>query len=401
METYIYYALNERGHKVKGVIDAANEKDLEERLKTLELDLLSSRIKKESKGFVFSKGISTKDLIMMCVHLEQLDRAGVPILDSLTDLRDSTESPALKNLMSSIYEAVKGGALLSEALQKHPQVFSEVFSGLVSAGEQTGNLYDVFAQLAGHLKWVSEIRRKIKKAIYYPIFLLFLMCGIIALMMLFVIPQLSNFLKAQNFELPIYTRALIATSDFFSSYWYVVLGIPVIITVILKFACKMSESFAYKMDLIKLRSPILGQTIKKIELARFCRFFSITFKSGIGILECLEIASNVVQNRVMKESINHVKKSVGEGTSITNSLKESQEFPSLVIRMFKVGEDSGSLDTVLENVNFFYDKEVDDAVNGMVGFIQPALTIVLGGILLWISIAVFGPLYSSFSKMQF
>lgn len=401
METYIYYALNEKGHKVKGVIDAATEKDLEDRLKTLDLDLLSFRLKKETKGFFFSKGISTKDLIMMCVHLEQLDRAGVPILDSLMDLRDSTDSPALKNLMSGIYESVKGGLLLSEALAKHPQVFSEVFTGLVSAGEQTGNLYDVFSQLANHLKWVSEIRRKIKKAIYYPIFLLFMMMGIIALMMLFVIPQLSNFLKAQNFELPFYTQALISTSEFFKDYWYVVLAVPVILTIVLKFACRVSEAFAYKVDKVKLRAPILGPTIKKIELARFCRFFSITFKSGIGILDCLGIASNVVKNRVMKESIANVRRSVGEGTSLTNSLKMSQEFPSLVIRMFKVGEESGSLDTVLENVNFFYDKEVDDAVNGMVGFLQPALTIILGGILLWVSIAVFGPLYSSFSKMQF
>jgi type IV pilus assembly protein PilC len=164
---------------------------------------------------------------------------------------------------------------------------------------------------------------------------------------------------------------------------------------------KMSEDFAYNVDQFKLLVPYVGPTIQKIDLARFCHFFGIMYKSGLGILECLETANSIVSNRVLRESVAIVKKSVSEGNSITESLRMSNQFPNLVIRMFKVGEDSGNLDVTLENINFFYDREVDDSVSNMVGVIQPALTIVMGGIMMWVSMAIFGPLYNSFSKMNF
>jgi type IV pilus assembly protein PilC len=163
----------------------------------------------------------------------------------------------------------------------------------------------------------------------------------------------------------------------------------------------MSESFRYGMDNFKLRVPFIGTTIRKIELARFCHFFGIMYRSGIGILECLEIATNIIDNKVMRENAMVVQKSVSEGNSLTNSLQMSNQFPNLVIRMFKVGEESGNLDTTMENINFFYDTEVEDSVNAMVGVIQPLLTIIMGGIMMWVSLAVFGPLYNSFSQMNF
>jgi type IV pilus assembly protein PilC len=153
--------------------------------------------------------------------------------------------------------------------------------------------------------------------------------------------------------------------------------------------------------MIKLSLPWFGTTIRKIEMARFCHFFALTYRSGLGILECLDIAQNVLNNKVISEGIYTVRKSIMEGASLTDSLRLSNQLPNLVIRMFKVGEESGNLDTTLENVNFFYDREVEDSVNNMIGVIQPALTIIMGGLMLWISIAVFGPLYNSFSQMSF
>jgi len=158
---------------------------------------------------------------------------------------------------------------------------------------------------------------------------------------------------------------------------------------------------AYNVDNFKLKIPYIRSTIRKIDLARFCHFFGIMYKSGLGILECLDTANNIVSNKVLRESIGIVKKSVSEGNSLTESLRISNQFPNLVIRMFKVGEESGNLDVTLENINFFYDREVEDAVSNMVGVIQPALTIVMGGIMMWVSMAIFGPLYNSFSKMNF
>ncbi len=400
MPVYSYKALNRSGRKITGTMTAANEVDLQERLGVIGLDVIDCKITKEGKGSVFGS-ITMQDLIIFCIHIEQLERAGVPILESIADIRDTAETPKIKGIMAEIYESIRGGSMFSAALAEHPKVFNNVFVSLVQAGEKSGNLQEVFHHLAHHLKWVNSIQRKIKKAIYYPMFLLMLMGGIIALMMLFVIPKLSEFLLAQNFELPIYTKALIATSHFFSDYWYLLLLTPILLGFGTKFLAKTSEDFAYAVDNFKLHIPYIGGTIRKIELARFCHFFAIMYRSGIGILDCLDVANNVIKNKVIRDNVGVVKSSVAEGNSLTESLRVSNQFPNLIIRMFKVGEESGNLDTCLENVNFFYDREVEDAVSNMVGVIQPFLTIVMGGIMMWVSIAVFGPLYNSFSHMKF
>ncbi len=400
IENYSYVALNKEGKKVRGKVSAANEADLEKKISIIGLDLISSSISK-NKGSSFFHQVKIEDLVVLCVHLEQLDRAGVPILDSIADLRDSAESEYAKDVMTNIYEEVRSGSVLSAAFAKYPKIFDSVFVALVAAGEKTGNLYEIFSHLAKHLRWISNIQRKIKKATYYPIFLLFLMVGILSLMMLFVIPKLSSFLTAQNFELPFYTKALISTSNFFVNYWYVALLIPVLIVSLLKILPKFYPQMQYNIDKFKLNIPYIGNTIRKIELARFCRFFGIMYRSGIDILDCLSVANEAVKNKVISKDILAAKKEVSNGMSLTLSLKNSAQFPSLVLRMFKVGEDSGNLDATLENVNFFYDREVEDSVNNMIGIIQPALTIVMGALMLWISMAVFGPLYNSFSHMNF
>jgi len=400
MPIFGYSALNEKGRRISGQMTAANEVDLEEKLHGIGLDLVNAKEQKAGTKSRFGS-VTLQDMIIFCVHMQQLEKAGVPILESIADLRDSADNPHLKNVMSEVYESVRGGEMLSASLSKHPRTFNNIFVSLVKAGEKTGNLAEIFDHLSHHLKWVNNIHRKIKKATYYPIFLLLLMSGIVTLMMLFVIPKLATFLKAQNFPLPGYTKALMATSDFFQSSWYLVFGVPAIAIIVIKVLVKTSENFAYNVDNFKLQIPYFGTTLKKIELARFCQFFGIMYRSGLGILDCLDTANTTVENRVLRESVALVRKSVSEGNSLTESLRISSQFPNLVIRMFKVGEESGNLDSTLENINFFYDREVDDSVNNMVGVLQPALTIIMGGIMMWVSLAIFGPLYNSFSKMSF
>ena len=403
MPTYKYKALNVRGSAVKGIMTAENETELQGKLRKLGLDLLNSKEAGDGgSGFsLFRRSVSLRDLIIFCVHMEQLERAGVPILDAIADLRDASESEVLRKLVVKIYDSVKGGKLLSEALAEHPKIFSEVFTGLIATGERTGNMGDAFGHLAGHLKWQAEIIRKIKTATRYPIILVFVMFGVISLMMLFVVPQMTGFLKSQGFELPFYSRALIAVSDVFVNYWYILLGVPVMLVVLLLTVYRTSESAAYNIDRLILKLPSIGPVIHKIELARFCHFFAITFKSGMDVIECIQTSENVIHNRIMKEAVYYVRQGVSEGNSITASLQVSSHFPSLVMRMFKVGEESGKMEQALENVNFFYDREVNDSVDAMIELIQPVLTIVMGVLLFWITAAVFGPLYDSFSKMNF
>lgn len=384
---------------MRGTVMAENEIDLESRLKDLGLDLVDSK-EIRSSGAKLGKGtkVKTKDLIIMCMHLEQLDRAGVPLLDSIADLRESTESAKLKDVLTGVYEAVKTGSVFSKALAAYPRIFNDVFVGLIAAGEKTGNLSMSFTHLGEHLKWTAELKRKVKKAIRYPLALLLLLSGVITLLMVVTVPKVVGFILSQGIEVPFYTQSLISVSGAFQEYWYIILGTPIAIFFIVMLFYRINYRFAYNIDALTLKIPLIGSVIRKIDMARFTHFFAVMFNSGIDVIESLEAAKGVVSNRVLKESIELVKINVTDGNTITSSLRLSHQFPNLVIRMFKVGEDSGNLKEALENINFFYTREVDDAVEGLVGSIQPILTVIFGCLIFWIILAVFGPLYGTFSK---
>ena len=400
MPSYNYSAMNEMGRVIRGTIVGENDIDLEVRLKELGLDLVSFKEVKEKKAG-FGSRIRQKDLILMCLHLEQLNRAGVPIHESLQDVRDATESLKLRDVVADLCERVKGGERLSEAMSHYPNVFNSVFIGLVKAGELNGNLTESFVHMADHMKWTTDLKRKVKKAVTYPTVLLVVMSLVITILMLFVVPKLIDFIVNQGFAIPIHTRALIAVSSAFENHWYIIFGVPIMTAIAIRVAYKTSDSFAYKVDKMFLKMPIMGPTVRKINMARFTHFFSVMFKSGIDILDSLEAAKQVVANRVIIESIDTVIRSVSEGNSLTASLRISSQFPNLVIRMFKVGEDSGNMNDALENVNFFYNREVNDAVDGMVAMVQPILTAVMGALIFWVIASVFGPLYQSFQNMKF
>ncbi len=401
MHLYRYKALNEVAKTIRGQLKAVNEADLEARLKEAGLDLVECSKVNQATNFFTAKNIKSQELIIFCVQLEQLERAGVTILEALSDIRDTSENVTVKTIVSEIFENVRNGNMLSEALAKHPGTFDEVFIGLIKAGEVTGNLSDILANLASHLKWVDEIKQKVKKASYYPIFMLLLMGCVISVMMIFVIPKLITFLEAQRIELPIYTKALIATSNMFINHGLIIFVFIAVLIFTFKILNRTNENFMRLWDSIKLRLPIVGQIIRKSEMARFCRFFAINYSSGIGILECLDVASGVISNKVIKESVADARKKVAEGESVTKALDATGQFPSLVVRMIRIGEESGKLETSLANVNYFYDKEVNEGINNMIAVIQPTLTLVMGAIMMWISMSVFGPLYGSFKNINF
>jgi type IV pilus assembly protein PilC len=399
MSLYAYSALSDKGRTIRGSMVAENEVDLEARLKEVGLDLIKYR--EETRKVGSRTRVSVKDMIILCLHLEQLCRAGVPVHEALSDVRDSTESTKLRDIMTDVLEKVKAGNSLSVSLATYPRIFSEIFTGLVAAGEKNGNLTDSFMSISEHMKWTNDLRRKVKKAVAYPIVLLVIMSLVIAILMVAVVPKLLKFITEQGFDIPFHTRALIYTSEAFQSHWYLIFGIPIFLFSLCVVIYRGNEIFAYWIDSVILRVPVIGRTVRKINLARFTHFFSVMFKSGINIPEALMASREVVNNRVIKESIDIVHRSILEGNNLTASLRISNQFPTLVIRMFKVGEDSGNMGDAMTNIKFFYDREVNDSVDAMVGMIQPVLTMVMGGLIFWVIASVFGPLYQSFSQMKF
>lgn len=400
MNQYRFKAIDVTGRYISGRISAENQFDLANILKSSGQELISFKQEKAKRvgGHVFDR-IKSRDLIVAFVQLEQLDRAGVSILDSIQDLKETSDSQKIRTLMTSVYDAIKNGSLFSESLAKHPEVFSAVYIGLIAAGEKTGNLSDAFSSIIDDMKWNSEIKRKTAKATRGPLFGILVMFAVLGVMTSIVIPKVTTFLLAQNINLPAITVALIAFSDFFKNYWYIVIFSWPVTWLIVKLLSRSPE-IAIKIDHIKLKIPIIGPIMNKIDAAKFCQFFSMTFRSGMGVLECLDSASEVVKNRAMKRAILSVKKQVSDGQSLAKAIASVQYFPNLVIRMLKIGEDSGNMENALSNIKFFYDREINDSIDRLVGMIQPTLTITMGGMIAWITIAVFGPIYATFSKIQ-
>ena len=301
--------------------------------------------------------------------------------------------------MHEVYESVKNGNLFSQSLAKHPEIFHPIYIALVSTGEKTGNLSGSFASIIEDIKWNMDIKRKSRKATVGPLFGLVMMFIVLGIMTSVVVPKVTGFLLAQDLKLPVLTTSLIAFSNFIKNYWYlIVFSIPsIIITVKI---LTRSEELAVKFDALKLKIPVLGPILNKIDAAKFCQFFGMTFKSGLGVLECLEAASAAIQNKAIKRSILGVRQKVSDGQSLSKSISQTGYFPNLVMQMFKIGEESGNMEGALKNINFFYEREINDSIDKIVGMIQPALTIIMGGMIAWITVAVFGPIYGTFSKLQ-
>jgi type IV pilus assembly protein PilC len=394
MNKYKYKAINEEGQYVRGRISAESPMELEVILKNSKIYLVSYRL---DKGSAFEGKMSTKELIAMFSHLEQLDKSGISIVDSIMDVKDSSDSSRVRNLMQEIYEALKNGSMLSDAFGKHTNVFSPVFIGLIATGEKTGNLHNAFNSIVDHLKWSADMKRKTVKAIRYPLFSLGVMLTVVGVMTTFVVPKVTEFLKSQSIALPGITKALIAFSEFAKNNGFTMIVLIPLIVVAYKVLNRI-PNIGLKMDEIKLHIPIFGSLINKIDSSRFCHFFAITFKSGLGVLECLESAKDVVGNRAIRESIEIAKQQVADGQSLAKSIAATGHFPSLVVRMFAIGEASGNMEESLNNIRFFYDQEINDSIDKMVGMIQPMLTLIMGGMMAWITVAVFGPIYSSFGK---
>ncbi len=405
MERYKYKAFNNKGRPIRGVISAANETDLFNQLQAAGLELVTcSQISKKSKGGGISflkKGIKVRDLIQLFIALEQMQSAGVPMLDALGDIRESMDNQMLRDIMSDIHRNVSEGSSLSDAMENHPKTFGNLYISLIRAGEGTGDLSKSYRMLIKYLKWVDDMQSKIRKATRYPMILLIAVIGTCVVMMGHVVPQIVGFIKELNMELPGYTTALIATSEFFQSWWWAIVAAPFIIFFIYKVLRKSSNEFAYRMDTLFLKLPQAGNLIRKINISRYSQTFAALYSSGIDVINCLRSAQNTVTNLAMVEALEVTLAQVQTGATLSEGFNASGEFPSLVVRMVRIGEESGNLSPVFDQISEFYTRDVDESVQAMIAMIEPALTLILGGMILWIAAGVFGPIYSSFENMDF
>ena len=396
-----YRAADQYGRPVNGQMDAINEIDLETRLEQIGLSLIKLKPTKKAGQYWFnSRKISLKDLMMFCFELEQLTSAGVTLLDGLCDLRDTCANLHFQKIIGTLVADIEGGKMFSEALAKHPQVFNQIFISLVHAGEKTGKLPEVLAHIASTYQWQDSLISQTKKLIAYPLMVLFTTTSAVVFLMVYLVPQMASFLHNMGQDLPFQTKLLIFISDSLIEDWWLLIAIAMLILLLFKASIKSSAKVRYYFDALKLKLPLIGAVQKKIILTRFSRYFALMYQSGIPILDAIKICEEIAGNLVIAEALQRIHFQINTGASMSDSFEHAGIFPSLLVRMIRVGESTGGLDKSLLKISYVYDREVNDAIESILKILEPALTVMLGAILAFIMFAVLGPVYDAFSQLK-
>lgn len=396
-----YKAMDERGRIATGRMEAANATDLESRLERMGLDLVNFAEAKIRSAASSGARVPRRELIGFCFQLEQLLASGVPVMEGLVDLRDSVEDRNLREVVAGMVESIEGGKNLSQAMEEFPQVFDGVFINLVRAGEFSGQVGPVLRKITDNLKWQDEQAAQVKKLLMYPTFVGLVVMLVLAFLMTYLVPQLVGFIKNMGQELPWHTQVLIGVSNFFVDFWWLIILFPVVLVIAIMAMYNASPGFQYAFDDFKLRVWVIGPILKKIILSRFANYFALMYASGITVLDCVRISEGLVGNKVVEEATRRAGRQISDGASISAGFESTGLFPPLVLRMLRVGESTGALDTALLNISYFYNRDIDDSMQRLQAMIGPAMTVVLGGILGWVILSVLGPIYDLISKIDF
>lgn len=401
MPSFEYKAVDKTGRPVRGGLEAVNEADLELRLRRMGLDLMTCKAVDRKSSRLAGGRTTRKDLINFCFDIEQMSRSGIPMLDGLRDLRNSIDSPRFREVLTVMIEDMEGGKVLSQCMTSHPQTFDKVFVSLVGAGEATGRLPEVFQSLAESLKWQDELASQTKRLLIYPSMVMLVVIAVVLFLLIYLVPQVTSLLKTMGIQLPIQTRILIGASNLVIAWWPLIFGIPIIAVIVATTSVSRSPRIEYLWDRAKLRLPVVGTILQKIILARFATFFALMYESGITVLEAMKTSEDIVGNRVIADGLQRAGAQVSAGASLTECFHNLGIFPPLVIRMLRVGENTGALDVALRNVNYFYTRDVRESVDKALKLLEPAITLGLGVVLALIMWSVLSPVYDVLGKLKF
>ncbi len=402
MATFVYNAVDPAGRAVKGKVEADNEQMVLAKLHEQHFHILS--VGEASSGFkmaALNKGgkVKLQSLVVFSRQFATMIDAGIPIIKCLDILESQTKDPALKGVINTTRKDVKGGLSLTDAIGKHPTVFSKLYVNMIKAAEIGGILDVILDRLAGFLEKEMEIKGKIKSAMMYPcIVLVFAFIMVVALLM-FVLPKFKEIFASMNVDMPPVTMALFGASDWFQKFWWVVLIMGVGGYIAFKQYDKTVKGH-YNIDKLKLKLPITGDLALKISISRFTRTFGTLIASGVPMMRSMEIIGETSGNAVLAEAVGNARVSIREGAKISAPLAASGLFPAMVTHMIDVGEETGRLSEMLTKVSDFYDDEVDAMVKGLTSMIEPLLIVFMGVLVGFIAISVMTPIFKLVSSIH-
>ncbi|MGC8728224.1 MAG: type II secretion system F family protein [Elusimicrobiales bacterium] len=387
---FTYKAKDSKGKVVEGDIEASSQFDAISKLKSQKLSVIniSQTKKKKLKG----GKVSSKDIVIFSRQLSTLVSSGVPIIQSLSILESQAENKNFAQVIATIKKDIEGGLSISDAMAKHPKVFSELYVSMIRAGELGGILDTILDRLSSYLESAAALRDKVKSALMYPMIVGGIAVVITVFLIIFVIPIFKNIFQGFGAELPLITRIVIGASDFMKyNIIYILLVMGGGFYGVKRYI--KTEKGRMKFDSIILKLPVFGIILKKVAIAKFSRTLGTLIKSGVPILQGLETVAKTSGNKVIEEIILGSMKSIREGGKISEPLKKNDVFPSMVVQMIAVGEETGSLDNMLFKIADFYDQEVDSAVKGLTSMIEPLVMVFMGTVIGFIVIAMFIPMF--------
>jgi len=402
MAKFKYKALHPSGRTLRGVLEAQDIYDLTQLLEKSEITLLWAREARPlSLDFsLFQKSPKPRDLIEFTFQLSRLLESGVPLLESLQEIKSHLDHSSLRDVIVEIIREVEGGKSLSDASSQHPHIFDEVTLGLMSVGEKTGKLGLMLNEVLNHLKWKDGLRRDSEKALRYPILLSSLMMAAIITLLIILVPQMVDFLTSLGVEIPTSTRILIAVADFLTAYGLILLSGIGLLILLATFALKHSEDLKIRLEKYTLDLPLYGPYLRKLAILRFSHVISIMFKNGIDILECLKTARRVVKETPLKLEIEQIETQVMGGKSLSSAVSHFSQFSPLTQRMIKIGEQSSSLGDALTQVHEYYAQDIKNDTERFISYLEPSLLVFVGAVITWIVMAMFWPLYEASSHME-
>lgn len=387
----------------EGAMDAPNIRTAMEKLRSQKYLIVEINEAKPKglRGLLgFGKKVKSSDLSLFSRQLSTLVSSGVPIVQGLSILEEQITNPNFKKVVSNLREDIESGISIADAMRKHPNAFSELYVSMISAGEVGGILDVILDRLSGYLESSESIKGKVKSAMTYPILVGCVAIGATTFLIVAVIPNFANIFKDMGAKLPLPTRAVLALSYLLTHYFYLFVGIPVALFITFRQLNTRVATFKYKVDEIKLKVPMFGIMLKKMAISKFTRTLGTLIKSGVPILQALETVAKTSGNKVIEGTIMDAREAIREGEKISEPLKKSGVFPPMVIQMIAVGEETGSLDTMLSKVADFYDREVDDAIKGLTSMMEPLIIVFMGGAIGTIVLAMFLPMMEMTSMMS-
>jgi type II secretory pathway component PulF len=397
---YQYKAKDEEGRTITGVMDAADEDALASALDGQNLFLVEAAPAKKKEGNATVRTrIKARDILTFTLDLSTILSSGIPITTGLNDLAAASEHSKLKFIIEDVLASINAGSSLSAAFERHPSVFDTLYVSIVRAGETSGSLDRVLADLAVFLEWKADLRREVIQAMIYPLMVFGAITGLIILLATVVFPQFASILNQSKGPIPLPTQILFFLSTVFRIYWWVLAGL--FIGAVASFWMWLrTPNGRVTWDAIKLKIPVVGNLVRDIALSRFCHFFQILFSAGVDISETLTIVEMLIGNAVLADATRTVRNEIRAGNSLSASLADTGRFPTMVIRMFSIGEASGQLVGSLQKTCRYYDKEIPATIKRVFSVMEPVLYVFLAVIVLTVALAIYMPLYHMMGSLS-